>query len=66
MTTSRLIAVTVLTAAALFPAYAVYGPRNGEPTVQAPGAADDLSDCLDERQPAADAVSVSFGCRVDA
>ncbi|HET6356396.1 hypothetical protein [Streptomyces sp.] len=64
MTTSRLIAVTVLTAAALLPAYATHGPRTGAPTVQAPGAAGGRTDCLYGKQPAADVVSVSFGCRV--
>ncbi|WP_328676640.1 hypothetical protein OG905_23065 [Streptomyces sp. NBC_00322] len=70
MTTSRLIAIAVLTAAvpaaALFPAYAAYGPRTGAPTVQAPGAAGGRTDCLYGKQPAADTYSVSFGCRVDA
>ncbi|TQK45221.1 hypothetical protein FBY35_6774 [Streptomyces sp. SLBN-118] len=66
MTTSRLIAVAVLTAAALFPAYAMYGPRTGAPTVQAPGAVGGRGDCPYGRQSAADTHSASFGCRVDA
>ncbi|WP_406401543.1 hypothetical protein OH805_20950 [Streptomyces sp. NBC_00879] len=66
MTTSRLIAVTVLTSAVLFPAYATHGPRTGAPTVQAPGAAGGRTNCLYGKQPAADTYSVSFGCRVDA
>lgn len=78
MSTPRLIAIAVLTAAALpaaalFTAYGALGPRNGAPTVQAPGAAGGAAGgyrgCTYGVQPdrsQADTYSVSFGCRVDA